>query len=61
MKMSNNRMLILEIISVIIGITLIPLSNTKIRYAIGFGLFFAGGYGLIMRLMNKLKKKKQKI
>lgn len=55
MKKKNNIMFIFEIISVVIGVILIPFSVNKIMYALGFGLFFAGGMGLIMRLIKKSK------
>lgn len=50
---------ILEIISVIFGILIIPFSVNKIMHGVGFGLFFAGGLGLISRLINKLSKNKK--
>ena len=59
MKKKNDIIFILEIISVLIGILLIPLSVNKIIYGVGFGLFFAGGLGLISRLINKLSKNKK--
>jgi len=58
MKIPDKTWFILEIIAVVIGISLLPFANNKIMYAIGFGLFFVGGYGLIERLIKKLRKKK---
>ncbi len=60
-NMSDKMWFILEVISIVIAILLLPFADNKIMYALGFGLFFAGGMGLIMRLINKLKKKKQLI
>ena len=54
--MKKNIIFILEIISVLIGILLIPFSVNKMMYGIGFGLFFAGGLGLISRIINGVSK-----
>jgi len=57
MKIPDKTWFILEIISVVIGISILPFADNKVMYGIGFGLFFAGGSGLIMRFINKIKKK----
>lgn len=57
MKKKDRTIFILEIISFLTGILIIPFSANKIMYAIGFGLFFAGGLGLISRLINRISKK----